>query len=222
MRLACFSAIRARAGACDEGLCQSTPPKSPFARGGKYRGSLAYSLPPLAKGGSGGWGVRKASESGCASGVRQNCRQAGIVALGAIHFAWPSLIPRLLPARPRSRLRLLLPPRVLPRPRSRPRLPWEGPWRGRFGPGDGGADAGGVFWHRLLGPLTKWVPLPLAVSSAARASAASFWVYSKVPTGLNASFRTVQTIRIRAAGFAGLPASLGLAGALAFFLGFFS
>ena len=70
-----------------------------------------------------------------------------------------------------------------------------------------------VFW-------TKWVPLPLAVSSAARASAASFWVYSKVPTGLKASFMTAQTIRIRAAGLAGrLDLALALAGALGFFLG---
>ena len=72
-----------------------------------------------------------------------------------------------------------------------------------------------VFW-------TKWVPFPLAVSSAARASAASFWVYSKVPTGLKASFMTVQTIRIRAAGLTALTAlALALAGALGFFFGFF-
>src|SRR5690242_9369896 len=67
---------------------------------------------------------------------------------------------------------------------------------------------------------TKWVPFPLAVSSVALVSAASFCEYSNVATGLNASFRTAQTMRIRAVGLAEREdLALGLAGALAFFLG---
>src|SRR5438477_423941 len=53
---------------------------------------------------------------------------------------------------------------------------------------------------------TKWVPLPLAVISEALVSAASFRAYSNVATGLNASFMTVQTIRIRVAGLGALVA----------------
>ena len=63
--------------------------------------------------------------------------------------------PRLpSPARP-------LPPRCLPLPRRRARRPCARPWRGRGRAGDGGADAGGVLGHGLLGPLDEVRPLPL-------------------------------------------------------------